>query len=160
MSRRIDSLNPDTAQAVRRALGRLGREGVPYFLDSAARLEVEQVAYYAQGREPLEAVNLKRARAEFRPIGEMENHYKITNCDGITSLSAHQRRDAVDVVPAAGGGPVWPPEADRRWRQIAAAFVAEGFRWGGDWDGDGRTRSDGDLDEVFVDFPHYELRRG
>lgn len=69
---------------------------------------------------------------------------------------------AVDLAPLKGGTIDW---------QDAAGFIALGrlvqevareqgiaVRWGGDWDGDGKTRSDGDRDERFVDLPHFELR--
>jgi peptidoglycan L-alanyl-D-glutamate endopeptidase CwlK len=37
-----------------------------------------QVAYYAQGREPLDITNRLRKRAGLAPIGESENKKKIT----------------------------------------------------------------------------------
>lgn len=46
---------------------------------------------------------------------------------------------------------------DPRWKQIAEVMVKHGFRWGMDWNGDGRTRYDGDKTEVRVDAPHYEV---
>jgi peptidoglycan L-alanyl-D-glutamate endopeptidase CwlK len=35
---------------------------------------------------------------------------------------------------------------------LEKALITHRLRWGGDWDGDGRT-----LDETFVDLPHFEL---
>lgn len=71
---------------------------------------------------------------------------------------------AVDVLPARF------KDSEDRWgdtegfSQVAAAFKQAAFelgvaiRWGGDWDGDGKTRSQGDKDEKFVDLPHFELK--
>jgi hypothetical protein len=39
-----------------------------------------------------------------------------------------------------------------------AAEMGVSLRWGGDWDGDGKTRADGDPEERFVDLPHFELK--
>ncbi len=66
---------------------------------------------------------------------------------------------AVDIAPY----PIdWNDYA--RFRALAdhvmatAARLGVRLRWGGDWDGDGKTRHDGDADEKFVDLPHFELR--
>jgi hypothetical protein len=158
MSRRVDRLNPKAAAAALRAQKRLDDAGVAHFTDSTLRLLIEQQALHAQGRESLIAVNALRSQAGFYLLTEKENNHTVTNADGIKYKSAHQDGNAIDEVPAENGRPVWPPASDPRWKQIAAAFVAEGFIWGGDWDGDGKTRSDGDLDEVFVDYPHYQYK--
>ena len=42
--------------------------------------------------------------------------------------------------------------------QSVAQKMGVRLRWGGDWDGDGKTRSQGDADERFVDLPHIEIR--
>jgi peptidoglycan L-alanyl-D-glutamate endopeptidase CwlK len=47
-------------------------------------------------------------------------------------------------------------EIARAMRQ-AAFELAVPIRWGGDWDGDGKTRSQGDKDEKFIDYPHFEI---
>lgn len=66
---------------------------------------------------------------------------------------------AVDIAPY----PVDWNDYDR-FRALAdhilltAARLGVPLRWGGDWDGDGKTRSDGDTDERFVDLPHFELK--
>lgn len=158
MSRRLDTLNPSSEAAARAALADLDAQGVEYFIDSTCRLLIEQQAYFAQGREPLDAVNELRARAGFYLLSESENKHTVTNCDGVNHKSAHQSGDALDVVPMVNGRPIWPSVSSSLWRPIADAFIAQGFTWGGDWDGDGKTRYDGDLDESLVDYPHYERR--
>jgi peptidoglycan L-alanyl-D-glutamate endopeptidase CwlK len=66
---------------------------------------------------------------------------------------------AVDIAPY----PIdWKDEARfvalARHVLAVAAELGVKLRWGGDWDGDGMTRSEGDTDERFVDLPHFELR--
>lgn len=158
MSRAIDDLLPLVALAVRRAIAKLEADGLEVFVDSTFRTLTEQQALFAQGREALIVVNDLRARAGMGPITETQNKYKCTNCDGVKFKSNHQNKTALDVTAAINGRPVWPRHSDPRWKQIADAFIAEGFRWGGDWDGDGKTRYDGDLDEILVDFPHFEVK--
>lgn len=68
---------------------------------------------------------------------------------------------AVDLAPLKDGAIDWNDSAlfrDLANRMLFAA-KAKGvdIRWGGDWDRDGKTRSDGDADERFVDLPHFEL---
>jgi hypothetical protein len=159
MSRRLDQLAQAPQEAAKKALAELEKQGDAVFVDSTRRLDAEQVSLYAQGREPLAVVNALRAAVGFYPLTEEENKRIVTNCDGVKIRSAHQDGRALDVVPAVNGKPVWPVASDPRWRKIAAAFTAQGFTWGGDWDGDGKTRSDGDLDEKFIDYPHYEWRK-
>ncbi len=70
---------------------------------------------------------------------------------------------AVDLAPLKNGAIDWSDTAlfGAMARLILATAKARGvdLRWGGDWDGDGRTRSDGDMDEKFVDLPHFEMVR-
>ncbi len=68
---------------------------------------------------------------------------------------------AVDLAPLKNGAIDWNDKP--AFRNIANRMLfhakARGIdiRWGGDWDRDGKTRSEGDSDERFVDLPHYEL---
>lgn len=68
---------------------------------------------------------------------------------------------AVDLAPLKDGAIDWNDTAAFRalGRKVIDAAKAKGvdLRWGGDWDGDGKTRFDGDMDERFVDLPHFEL---
>lgn len=69
---------------------------------------------------------------------------------------------AVDLAPLKNGTIDW--NDTQAFIQLARAVLEEAeaqgvkLRWGGDWDGDGKTRSEGDRDERFVDLPHFELR--
>jgi peptidoglycan L-alanyl-D-glutamate endopeptidase CwlK len=72
--------------------------------------------------------------------------------------------EAVDVAPYVNGRIQWDGEAT--WRKLVDHIQTTAYdlgvylRWGGDWDGDGLTRIDGDKDERFVDYPHFELLEG
>lgn len=69
---------------------------------------------------------------------------------------------AVDLAPLKNGAIDWNDHAGfvsfGKLVLATAADMGVHLRWGGDWDGDGKTRSEGDRDERFVDLPHFELR--
>ena len=133
MSRRIEDLAPDfqdTARAVMREL-----EGLPVLLFQTLRTTAEQAAFWAQGRRELSVVNELRALADLPPIGEAENRYTITNCDGIKVRSAHQSGRAMDIVALDGhGNPTWDyvRYADT-YRAIRDAALKCGADPGGAW---------------------------
>ncbi len=163
MSRLLEGLTPETRMKAGKAIARLRREGVPHVVTCGFRTEAEQYALWCQGRKPLAEVNEARVKVGMYRLSEKENTYTVTNANGKrvseggTGRSAHQTGKALDVVPLDNGRAVWPPHADSRWKQIAAAFIEQGFTWGGDWNGDGRTKLDGDDSEDMVDYPHYQL---
>lgn len=163
MSRKLTDLNPEARAKAAAAIAELLRKHVPHAITCTLRTKEEQYALWCQGRKSLEEVNEERAKAGLYLLSPKENRYTVTNCDGTkiseggTGRSAHQTGNAIDVVPAESGRPVWPPVSDGRWKEIAVAFTAQGFTWGGDWDGDGLTAFDGDDDEDFIDYPHYQL---
>jgi hypothetical protein len=141
VSIRIEDLLPEVQPKARTFLSLIP---IPHVVTSTLRTEAEQVALFAQGREPLESVNAKRAAAGMRLIKEAENKYTVTRCDGIIHKSNHQGGRALDVVPAgAGGNPIWPPGSDPRWEMIGKAGEEAGFEWGGRWDD--------------PDLPHHEI---
>lgn len=145
MSTKLEDLQPNAAAAARLALADLDAQGFAWAVTSTLRTALEQAALYAQGRESLVAVNQKRRAAGLGPIGSAENTYRVTNCDGYTTLSNHQSGRALDVVPREGARAVWPIKSDSRWLTIAAVFEAHGFTWGGRW-------------TSFPDYPHYEYK--
>ena len=150
MSTKLEDLTPATQIAAVRALASLKASGVPYVVTYTLRTYAEQAALYAQGRKQLNIVNSLRATAKLGPITEGENNI-VTNCDGKRiseggkGRSPHQLGIALDVVPMVRGGPAWPTADDPRWKEIASAFKAQGFEWGGDW-------------TDFPDLPHYQLK--
>jgi len=144
MSVAIDDLDPEVTERARAFVKALTDAGIQHAVTCTRRTIDEQVAYFAQGRAPLEIVNLLRRKAGMRPIGLGENTYKITNCDGVTTRSPHQDGHAMDVVPAVDRQPVWPPPTDKRGKEIATIGKAIGWKWGGEW-------------PDFPDYPHYQI---
>tara|TARA_R110000787_G_scaffold274731_1_gene382816 strand:- start:706 stop:1182 length:477 start_codon:yes stop_codon:yes gene_type:complete len=127
------------------------RSKVDFGVSEGARSIRVQQAYYAIGR----TTELHR-----RPI---------TNVDGITKLSKHNRipSEAADIYIYH---PIKSIREDIIYNQLHLSYVAgiidsvakELFekgevtslvRWGGNWDGDGII----DLDQRFDDLPHFEL---
>ena len=145
MSRRLEDLLPRVAAAAARALADLKARGVHVAVTSTLRTQAEQAALYAQGREPLAAVNAKRAAARMPLLRLDENRYTVTNADGVKYKSNHQGGRALDVVPEHLGLPVWPPASVPRWKQISGVFQQYGFEWGGEW-------------KDFPDLPHYQWK--
>jgi hypothetical protein len=139
------------------AFAELETKGIRFACTSTLRLVDEQIALFAQGRQTIDVVNALRAKAKMYKLTPNENLYTVTNCDGIKTKSRHQDGRALDVVPSDNGHPIWPKDTDSRWRQIAEVMVKHGFKWGMDWNGDGKTRCDGDKTEVMLDAPHYEV---
>lgn len=82
-------------------------------------------------------------------------------------FSKHQKQksgygEAVDLLPVVKKG--LNPYDDLNGFQhirvamfLAAKDLGVKIRWGGDWDGDGKTRAEGDKDERFIDLPHFEI---
>ena len=146
----LKGLAPNVQGAAQKALDDLDDKGIPYTVTSTVRTYMEQAALYAQGRDSLVLVNSRRAAAGMPPIGEKDNSYTVTRCDGTPSSqgpgharSPHQIGIALDVVPRGKDGPEWPPASDPRWEQIAMSFESQGFKWGGRW-------------KDFLDLPHYQ----
>ena len=143
-------LAPNARCRAQAALDELDDRGVPYVVTSTVRTYMEQAALYAQGRNTLIVVNSRRSLAGMAPIGDADNKYTVTRCDGTPSSqgpgharSPHQIGIALDVVPRGKDGPEWPPASDPRWEQIAMSFESQGFKWGGRW-------------KDFLDLPHYQ----
>lgn len=163
MSTKLSDLNAGTRLRAGKAMAQLLKENVAYVVTYTLRTEAEQYALWCQGRKPLSFVNDKRREVGLYLLAEYENKYTVTNCDGKrkseggTGRSAHQTGNALDVVPLENGKAIWPVPEDPRWKEISAAFIAQGFTWGGDWDRDGLTALEGDDDEDMVDYPHYQL---
>lgn len=145
MSTKLADLRPDVQGKVQLALEALKAAGIPFAVTSTLRTEAEQMALFAQGRDPLVTVNMLRSQAGMPSIGTADNAYTVTNADGTRYKSNHQSGRALDITPVnAEGNPTWPDHSDPRWLQIAAVMKANGFQWGGDW-------------PRFIDLPHYEI---
>jgi len=143
-----------------RMLAELDQEAQPFFkeflehLDNALgdtqyivfegrRKESVQKAYYAQGREPLDAVNAKRAAAGLYQLRSEKDNYQIT----WTLKSKHIDGLAMDVLPVDGAGnPKWDLAHYRdTFEIIRDCGFAAGLICGADWP------------VPQTDWPHYEL---
>lgn len=72
---------------------------------------------------------------------------------GGNSLSIHSYGAAIDLDPARNGMYDKTPNfADHRW--VLAAFKSEGWKWGGDWNGNGSS-----ADERMADGMHWQATR-
>lgn len=82
----------------------------------------------------------------------IELHRKpVTNCDGVTTHSKHERWLAVDFVIVEKGVLIWTRVPG--YEEMGRIAKEEGMRWGGDWDGD-EVRDPNDFDIY-----HFEYRR-
>jgi peptidoglycan L-alanyl-D-glutamate endopeptidase CwlK len=130
---RIQTLDPVFRPLVRELLARLDRESnLRYAATEWRRTREYQDALYAQGREPLEAVNALRSKVGLYRLVPKENTYTVTN----TRDSMHIRGLAVDICPVIDGRIPWTittgEQADA-WKRIGAISAALGIRWGGLW---------------------------
>ncbi len=131
---RLETCHPDLQRVMRRALE---TSPMDFTIVCGHRAKDEQEKAFAEGKSK---VRYPRSRHNSYPS------------------------EAVDIAPYVGGKLVWDDEAT--WRQLVDHIQTTAYdlgvylRWGGDWDGDGLTRTDGDLDERFVDYPHFELLEG
>lgn len=127
--------------------------GLPLVVEGY-RSAVVQAAYFAQGRLPLAQLNKLRVVAGLPsfPAGSAEAGRKVTEL--AAGYSNHNRLPswAIDVALLQADGSVkWDNAALLLFARLMRAADAR-VRWGGDWDGDGRTD-----DERFHDWPHFEL---
>jgi len=113
-----------------------------YMVFEGRRREAVQRAYYAQGREPLEEVNAKRAAAGLYLLRSERDNYVIT----WTLKSRHIDGLAMDVIPVDGAGnPTWDlAHFLETYKKIRDCGRAAGLICGADW--------------PQADWPHYELR--
>jgi peptidoglycan LD-endopeptidase CwlK len=145
MNTRIEDLLPEVQEMAYKAIAIMKAQDIKHVVTSTFRSKEVQQALYAQGRNSLNIVNQLRENANLSLLPENENTYTVTNCNGVTNLSPHQSRKAIDIVPAnRNGDPCWPDLLDSRWGPIALIMKACGFTWGGDW-------------KSFPDYPHYQI---
>ena len=113
-----------------------------YIFFEGLRKQSVQKAYYAQGREPLEAVNTLRKEAGLYLLRSEKDNYVIT----WTLKSKHLDGFAGDVLPVDGAGnPTWDlAHYYEVFTKIRACGKEAGLVCGADWNP--------------PDWPHYELR--
>lgn len=108
--------------------------GITLRVVQGLRTIAEQNALYAQGRT--------------KP-GKI-----VTNAKGGSSL--HNYGLAIDVGQLLNKAINWNFDYNLL-RPFAKKY---GLTWGADWDGDGKTKAEGDKDEHLVDMPHFQLTFG
>lgn len=88
----------------------------------------------------------KQATLDLWGVSKFGGSFNYRVMRGLSTLSMHAFGCAVDLDPANNGlGDPTPRFA--QFPEVLKAFSAQGFTWGGDWDGDGsssdQTRHDG-----------------
>lgn len=79
----------------------------------------------------------------------------VTKAKGGSSF--HNYGVAIDVVELVDGKANWNFD----YRKLRIIYPKYTLQWGADWDGDGKTKAEGDKDgEPIVDAPHYQKKFG
>ena len=131
---------------------RMYEEGLPFELNEVLRIKDTQLAYYAQGRDPLVIVNAKRKLAGLYYITEKENSYKVTWT--LNSKHFPRQKDglamAFDIRLLRYGKPHWETKWDGNKDSVPdyleAARIGQevGLETGGLW--------------KKPDFPHFQIK--
>jgi len=109
------------------------RMGIRIMIVETRRTPLTQRAYYAQGREDLNAVNLKRTEAGLWIIDDKANERIVTK----NLESIHFYDCAIDFALVIDGKPSWNTKADINHDDIFdyenVGIIGErlGFEWGG-----------------------------
>jgi peptidoglycan L-alanyl-D-glutamate endopeptidase CwlK len=149
--RSLNALDPAFLPAAEEFVGRLKEARLGYTVVETLRTPAVHLAYWSQGREPLEAVNEKRTKAGLWLIGEADNKKTVTQ----TMKSVHLEGKALDVAPLLPNGTIpWnisTREIADLWKRFGEIGRAVGLEWGGEWK---------PLDRWGVgwDPPHYQAR--
>ena len=128
----LDALLPSVKDTVNNFLKKLDAAGIKYTVVETRRTAETQAAYYAQGRESLETINLLRQKAGLGNITADEGKRVITQ----TRKSRHQSGEAVDIVPVVNKRSLWSirtPEEAALYLQFGTLAEASGLVWGGRW---------------------------
>jgi len=147
MSRKIEDLVPEMQEKALRFAGRMAEVGLPWMLTRTRSAQAEQVALYAQGRQPLVDVNRLRAMVKWQPIRESEN-FVVT----WTMKSKHLEGKAFDIAILNDGLPSWDHKVNVNENDLPdyleAGQIGEevGLVWGG------RFKK--------PDSPHFQLKEG
>jgi peptidoglycan L-alanyl-D-glutamate endopeptidase CwlK len=133
LEERIQTLDPVFQPFIRELLARLDTEqGLRYTATEWRRTQEYQDALYAQGREPLDAVNARRVTVGLYRLASVENTYTVTQ----TRDSMHIKGLAVDICPILDGRIPWnitTQEQADAWKRIGAISTSLGIQWGGLW---------------------------
>lgn len=101
-----------------------------------------------QGLRTIEEQNVLHAQGRTTP-GQI-----VTNAKGGSSY--HNYGLAIDVAVIEKGKLNWNWD----YKKLRPYYKKYNLTWGADWDGDGKTKDEGDKDEHLVDMPHFQLTFG
>ncbi|MFT3704625.1 MAG: M15 family metallopeptidase [Agriterribacter sp.] len=132
---RIEQLHPDI------------REDMTNFINDVEAGE-DIILRIVQGLRTFEAQN------DIYQQGRTKPGAIVTNAKAGSSY--HNYGLAIDVVQMKDGKPNW----NYNYKKLRPYYKKYGLTWGADWDGDGKTKDEGDKDEHLVDMPHYEKTFG
>ncbi len=135
---RVKTLDADVRELAAKFLDRLESLGGRAIVTWGKRTAAEQAALYAQGREPLAAVNALRQAAGMCPLGPVENLRQVSWSRNSPHLSG--RAFDIAVLDSAGKAD-WTAPAYELPGRVGQEL---GLTWGGSW----KKR----------DLPHFELR--
>lgn len=135
MSRDLNDLTPQTREKCIAFINACDERGIRVAIVETLRTRETQEAYYAQGRKPLEYVNLLRHKAGLWAITAKENRRKVTK----TMDSKHFHGTAFDVALVREGGCTWNLKEDMNdndiadYDEIGPIGESVGLTWGGRW---------------------------
>ncbi|MDR2742248.1 MAG: M15 family metallopeptidase [Treponema sp.] len=131
--RNLNALDPAFQPVAAEFITRLKEAGLAYTVVETFRTLAVQKAYYAQGREPLDAVNRMRTLAGLWLIGEAENKKFVTK----TMNSVHLDGKALDAAPLLPDGKIpWNITTQviaDLWKRFGEIGISVGLEWGGGW---------------------------
>lgn len=146
-SRKIEDLTPKMRSLYAAFAREMAQAGIRFIVTCTARTVKEQLALYAQGRQPLDEVNQLRTIAGLPWITEEQNRRKVTwtlnsehliDLDDSNPLNDHAR--AFDIALVKNVKEIyWDIKEDVNDNQIPdyreAGLIGEkvGLIWGGRW---------------------------
>ena len=141
----LDDLRPKTKKLCELWIEECRKNGINLVVTQTFRSTELQEAYYSQGRELLEIVNLKRKKVGLDKITEKENKIVTKAAPG---KSPHNWKMAWDFVPLVDGKPAWNRlDLFDKAGAIARKMNYQGYslEWGGDF-------------KTIKDKPHIQLK--
>lgn len=127
-SRKMEDLKPEMRELAAKFMTDTQKEGLRCTIHQTLRTKDEQVAYFAQHREPLDVVNKLRKSAGLWPITAKENSKFAT----FTLDSKHLTGSAFDFCLVINGKISWTSPLYKKAGEIGKRI---GLVWGGDWPG-------------------------
>jgi peptidoglycan L-alanyl-D-glutamate endopeptidase CwlK len=141
----IEELRPKTRQLCKLWIEECRKDGINLLVTQTLRSMALQDAYFSQGRESLEVVNLKRKKVGLTGITEKENKIVTRAKPG---ASPHNYGLAWDFVPLKNNKACWDDlTLFKKCGEIAKKINLEGYtlEWGGDF-------------KSIKDMPHIQLK--